>query len=159
LFDNECDEYFVPKNETFPQEERLLESEFSINLLAEYTLRGKRRRSWINFINPFRGLLVLGSPGSGKSYFVIRHIITQHIRKCFAMLVYDFKFDDLSLIAYNSFCPIRLHTKYFPVFTRSISMTWSEAPSATRSNPLRCRILQMRLSQPARFCLALTGNG
>jgi len=93
---------FNKENETFPQEERLLENEYSINLPAKYQLRGKERNSWINIINPFRGTLVGGSPGAGKSYFVIRHIITQHIRKGFAMLIYDFKYDDLSRIAYNA---------------------------------------------------------
>lgn len=93
---------FNMENETFPQEERLLENEYSINLPAKYYLKGKQRNSWINIINPFRGLLVGGSPGAGKSYFVIRHIITQHIRKGFSMLIYDFKYDDLSRIAYNA---------------------------------------------------------
>jgi len=93
---------FNKDNETFPQEERLLENEFSINLPAQYNLKGKVRKSWINIINPFRSLLVLGTPGSGKSYFVIRHVITQHIKKGFAMFVYDFKFDDLTTIVYNT---------------------------------------------------------
>ncbi|MES2375418.1 MAG: conjugal transfer protein MobC [Bacteroidota bacterium] len=93
---------FNKENETFPQEERLLENEYSINLPAKYQLKGKERNSWINIINPFRGTLVGGSPGAGKSYFVIRHIITQHIRKGFSMLIYDFKYDDLSRIAYNA---------------------------------------------------------
>jgi hypothetical protein len=93
---------FNTLNESFPQEERLLENEYSINLPAQYTLRNKSRRSWINFINPFRALLVIGTPGAGKSYFVIRHIITQHIRKGFSMFIYDFKYDDLSIIAYNT---------------------------------------------------------
>lgn len=93
---------FNKENETFPQEERKLENEYSVNLPAEYYLKGKKRNSWINIINPFRSLLVLGSPGAGKSYFVIRHIITQHIKKGFSMLIYDFKFDDLSVIAYNA---------------------------------------------------------
>lgn len=93
---------FNKENETFPQEERLLENEFSINLPARYHLKNKVRSSWINIINPFRAIMVLGTPGAGKSYFVIRHVITQHIRKGFTMFVYDFKFDDLSRIAYNS---------------------------------------------------------
>ncbi|RKR84166.1 type IV secretory system conjugative DNA transfer VirD4/TraG family protein [Mucilaginibacter gracilis] len=93
---------FNKENETFPQEERLLENEYSINLPAKYQLKGKERNSWINIINPFRGTLVGGSPGAGKSYFVIRHIITQHIAKGFSMLIYDFKYDDLSRIAYNA---------------------------------------------------------
>lgn len=98
---------FNKENETFPQEERLLENEYSINLPAQYMLKGKLRKSWINIINPFRSLLVLGTPGSGKSYFVIRHVITQHIKKGFAMFVYDFKFDDLTTIVYNTW----LHNK------------------------------------------------
>jgi len=93
---------FNELNETFPQEERLIENEYSINLPARYNLKGKWRTSWINFINPFRGLLVIGSPGSGKSYFVIQHVIRQHLEKGFSMLVYDFKYDDLTRIAYNT---------------------------------------------------------
>ena len=93
---------FNKENETFPQEERKLENEFSINLPAQYYLKGKTRKSWINIINPFRGSLILGTPGSGKSYFAIRHIITQHIKKGFSMFIYDFKYDDLTKIAYNT---------------------------------------------------------
>ena len=70
-------------NETFPQEERHLENEYSVNLPALYRLKDQVRKSWINIINPFRALLVAGTPGSGKSYFVIRHVITQHIKKDF----------------------------------------------------------------------------
>ncbi|MBE7170540.1 MAG: YWFCY domain-containing protein [Williamsia sp.] len=92
---------FNSLNETFPQEERLISNEYSINLPARYNLKGRIRSSWINIINPFRGLLVIGSPGAGKSWFVIQHVIKQHIEKGFAMLVYDFKYDDLSKIVYN----------------------------------------------------------
>jgi hypothetical protein len=96
------DDIFNRINESFPQEEQRRDNEYSINLPAQYVLKGKLRKSWINIINPFRGVLVSGLPGSGKSYFVIRHIITQHIAKGFTMFVYDFKFDDLSRIAYNA---------------------------------------------------------
>ena len=92
---------FNEENETFPQEERLLENEYSINLPAKYRLGKQIRDSYINVINPFRGLLIAGTPGAGKSYFVIRHIIDQHIKKGFSMFLYDFKFDDLSKLAYN----------------------------------------------------------
>ncbi len=96
------DDIFNSENETFPQEERLIENEYSINLPARYQLKSKYKNSWINIINPFRALLVLGSPGSGKSYFVIRHVITQHIKKGFSMFVYDFKFPDLATIVYTT---------------------------------------------------------
>ena len=98
---NLSNDVFNSLNETFPQEERFLSNEYSINLPARYNLKSTVRKSWINIINPFRGLLVIGSPGSGKSWFVIQHVIKQHIEKGFAMFVYDFKYDDLSKIVYN----------------------------------------------------------
>lgn len=98
---NMGNDVFNSLNETFPQEERLIANEFSINLPARYNLKGRIKNSWINVINPFRGLLVIGSPGAGKSWFVIQHVIKQHIEKGFAMFVYDFKYDDLSKIVYN----------------------------------------------------------
>ncbi len=107
---------FNEENETFPQEERLLENEYSINLPAKYRLGKKWRSSWINIVNPFRGLLVAGTPGAGKSYFVIRHIIQQHIAKGYTMFLYDFKYDDLSKIAYNALLKYYKNYKIVPKF-------------------------------------------
>ncbi|KAF2334589.1 conjugal transfer protein MobC [Flavobacterium nitrogenifigens] len=124
---------FNKENETFPQEERLLENEYSINLPAQYYLRDKIRKSWINIINPFRGVLVCGSPGSGKSYFVIRHIITQHIAKGFSMFVYDFKFDDLTRIVYNAYLKHRHLYKVVPEF---YVINFDDLSRTHRCNPL-----------------------
>lgn len=124
---------FNKLNETFPQEERLLENEFSINLPALYYLKDKVRKSWVNIINPFRGILVTGTPGSGKSYFVIRHIITQHIRKGFTMFVYDFKFDDLSRIAYNTWLR---HKGSYPVPPKFFVINFDDLSRTHRCNPL-----------------------
>lgn len=107
---------FNKQNESFPQEERLLENEYSINLPSQYILKGRVRKSHINIINPFRSLLVIGTPGAGKSYFVIRHVITQHISKGFSMFVYDFKYDDLSRIAYNALLKYGSHYEVKPSF-------------------------------------------
>lgn len=103
---------FNTENESFPQEERLLENQYSINLPAQYHLKDKVRKSYINFINPFRAILILGSPGAGKSYYVVRHIIAQCIAKHFSMVLYDFKYDDLTIIAYNHYLK---HRKKYPV--------------------------------------------
>jgi hypothetical protein len=124
---------FNELNETFPQEERLLQNEYSINLQAQYNLKGKMRRSWINVINPFRGLLVTGTPGSGKSYFVIQHVIRQHIQKGFAMLVYDFKYDDLSRIAYNTLKKNGHAYKVAPAF---YVINFDDLSRSHRCNPL-----------------------
>jgi hypothetical protein len=127
------DDIFNTENETFPQEERLIENEYSINLPARYRLKGKVRNSWINYINMFRALLVLGSPGSGKSYFVIRHVITQHIKKGFAMFVYDFKMPDLSVIAYNTWLNNKDKYKVEPKF---YSINFDDLSHSHRCNPL-----------------------
>jgi hypothetical protein len=124
---------FNKENETFPQEERLIRNEYSINLPARYNIKGKARRSWINIINPFRALLVLGSPGSGKSYFVIRHVITQHIAKGFTMFVYDFKFDDLSRIAYNTYLK---HKASYPIPPQFYVINFDDLSRSNRCNPL-----------------------
>lgn len=124
---------FNKENETFPQEERLLENEYSINLPARYYLKNKIRKSWINIINPFRSLLVLGSPGAGKSYFVIRHIITQHISKGFSMFVYDFKFDDLSKIVYNTWLK---HKDKYLVEPSFYVINFDDLARSHRCNPL-----------------------
>ena len=52
-------------------------------------------------VNPFRASLVLGTPGSGKSYVVVNNYIKQQIEKGFALYLYDYKFPDLSEIVYN----------------------------------------------------------
>jgi len=124
---------FNKENESFPQEERLIENEYSINLPAAYNLKGKIRRSWINVINPFRSLLVIGTPGAGKSYFVIRHIITQHLRKGFTMFIYDFKFDDLSRIAYNS---LLRNSQYFKIKPNFYVINFEDLSRSHRCNPL-----------------------
>ncbi|KAA5548104.1 conjugal transfer protein MobC [Adhaeribacter rhizoryzae] len=124
---------FNQQNETFPQEERQLENEYSINLPGLYRLKNKVRQSWVNIINPFRGLLVLGSPGAGKSYFVIRHVITQHIQKGFTMFVYDFKFDDLSRIAYNTWLK---HRDRYAIEPQFYIINFDDLSRSHRCNPL-----------------------
>ena len=122
---------FNRDNETFPQEERLLWNEYSVNLPTRYRLKGEWRDGWLNIINPFRSVLVTGGAGSGKSYFVIRHLITQHISKGFAMMVYDFKFDDLSKIVYHTFLQYR---HLYPPATRCVFINFDRL--LNRCNPL-----------------------
>ncbi len=124
---------FNKDNETFPQTEKKSDNEYSVNLPAEYRLKGETRKSWINIINPFRGTLILGIPGSGKSYFAIRHFITQHIKKGFSMFIYDFKFDDLTLIAYNTL--LRSLDNY-EVKPRFYVINFEDLNKSHRCNPL-----------------------
>jgi hypothetical protein len=102
LKNNLMDDIFNLENESFMQETRLIENEYSVNLPTRFFYKKKWNKGWINIVNPFRASIVLGTPGSGKSYAVVNNFIKQQIQKGFALYCYDYKFDDLSVIAYNT---------------------------------------------------------
>ena len=95
------DDVFNDENESFMQETRLIANEYSVNLPTRFYYKKRWHNGWINVVSPQRGCIVLGCPGSGKSYCVINQFIKQQIEKGYALYCYDFKFPDLSLIAYN----------------------------------------------------------
>lgn len=98
---NLMEDVFNVENESFMQEMRLMKNDYSVNLPTRFVYQGREWDGWINVINPFRASIVLGTPGSGKSYAVVNNYIKQQIEKGFAVYVYDYKFNDLSIIAYN----------------------------------------------------------
>lgn len=124
---------FNSLGETFPQEERFIENDFSFNLPTRYKLKGKVREGWINCVNMCRSLLVAGSGGSGKTYFVIRHVIDQHLKKGAAMFVYDFKFDDLTRLTYNKLLKYQGNYKVKPAF---YIINFEDLDRTHRCNPL-----------------------
>jgi len=124
---------FNKRNETFPQEERKLTNPFSINLKARYRFRNQLRRSWINVINPFRGTAIYGSPGAGKSHYIVRQFISQSLKKGFTMFVYDFKFDDLTRLTYNNF--LRYQDR-FPVKPAFYVIDFDHLCYSSRCNPI-----------------------
>lgn len=85
--------------ESFMQDTKPLNTPTSISIPMQFYYKKKVRDGFIN-INPFRGLMVLGTPGSGKSFGVINPAIRQLLGKDFTMCLYDFKFPDLAKIAY-----------------------------------------------------------
>lgn len=101
LKNNMMDDRFNEENESFMQETRLLDNEYSVNLPTRFYYKKKWNNGWINVVNPFRASIVLGTPGSGKSFAVVNNFIKQQIEKGFGLYVYDYKFPDLTLIAYN----------------------------------------------------------
>lgn len=101
LKNNMMDDRFNEENESFLQETRLLENEYSVNLPTRFYYKKKWNKGWINVVNPFRASIVLGTPGSGKSYAVVNNFIKQQIEKGFGLYLYDYKYPDLTTIAYN----------------------------------------------------------
>jgi len=130
---NNVDDPFNDENESFEQESKLLYNEYSVNLPTKYYYKGLWRDGWINIVNPFRATMVLGTPGSGKSYAVVNSYIKQHIEKGFSLYIYDFKFDDLALIAYNH---LRNHLGNYKKAPRFYVINFDDPHKSNRCNPI-----------------------
>ena len=132
------DDPFNDNNESFLQEERYLCNAYSVNLPNRYRYKSQWRQGWINVINPFRATLILGTPGSGKSYAVLINYIKQHIEKGFSMLVYDYKFDDLTRIAYNH---LLRHLDKYEVKPKFCVINFDDPRRSNRCNPIDARFM------------------
>ncbi|MDR0603092.1 MAG: YWFCY domain-containing protein [Bacteroidales bacterium] len=133
LKNNLMDDVFNLENESFMQETRLLENEYSVNLPTRFFYKKKWNKGWINVVNPFRASIVLGTPGSGKSYAIVNNYIKQQIVKGFSMYVYDYKFDDLSVIAYNT---LLNNTDKYKVKPKFYVINFDNPRKSHRCNPI-----------------------
>ena len=133
LKNNLMDDVFNTENESFMQETRLMENEYSVNLPTRYYYKKKWNNGWINVVNPFRASMVLGTPGSGKSYAIVNNYIKQQIEKGFAMYIYDYKFPDLSEIAYNH---LLNHLDAYKIKPQFYVINFDDPRKSHRCNPI-----------------------
>ena len=133
LKNNLMDDVFNTENESFMQETRLMANEYSVNLPTRFYYKKKCNNGWINVVNPFRTSMVLGTPGSGKSYAIVNNYIKQQIEKGFAMYIYDYKFPDLSEIAYNH---LLHHLDAYKVKPQFYVINFDNPRKSHRCNPI-----------------------
>ena len=133
LKNNLMDDVFNTENESFMQETRLMTNEYSVNLPTRFYYKQKWNNGWINIVNPFRASMVLGTPGSGKSYAIVNNYIKQQIEKGFAMYIYDYKFPDLSEIAYNH---LLNHLDAYKVKPQFFVINFDDPRKSHRCNPI-----------------------
>ena len=133
LKNNLMDDVFNLENESFMQETRLLENEYSVNLPTRFYYKKRWHKGWINIVNPFRASMVLGTPGSGKSFAIVNNYIKQQIEKGFAMYIYDYKFPDLSEIAYNH---LLTHLDAYEVKPQFFVINFDDPRKSHRCNPI-----------------------
>ena len=133
LKNNLLDDIFNTENESFAQETRLIENEYSVNLPTRFYYKKKWNDGWINIVNPFRASMILGTPGSGKSYAVVNNYIKQQIEKGFAVYIYDYKFPDLSEIAYNHLIK---HLDGYKVNPKFYIINFDNPRESHRCNPI-----------------------
>ena len=130
---NLMEDVFNNENESFMQETKLMENEYSVNLPTRFYYKKKWQRGWINVVNPFRATIVLGTPGSGKSFAVVNNYIKQQIEKGYSMYIYDFKFPDLSTIAYNH---MMNHQNGYKVKPQFYVINFDDLRRSHRCNPI-----------------------
>ena len=130
---NLMEDVFNNENESFMQETRLMENEYSVNLPTKFYYKKKWQRGWINVVNPFRATIVLGTPGSGKSFAVVNSFIKQQIEKSYSMYIYDFKYPDLSTIAYNH---LMNHQDGYKVKPQFYVINFDDPRRSHRCNPI-----------------------
>lgn len=130
---NLMEDVFNNENESFMQETKLMENEYSVNLPTRFYYKKKWQRGWINVVNPFRASIVLGTPGSGKSFAVVNNYIKQQIEKGYSMYIYDFKFPDLSTIAYNH---MMNHQNGYKVKPQFYVINFDDPRRSHRCNPI-----------------------
>ena len=133
LKNNLMDDVFNIENESFAQETRLIENEYSVNLRTRFYYNKKWNDGWINVVSPQRASIVVGNPGSGKSFCVINQFIKQQIEKGFAMYLYDYKFPDLSEIAYNH---LLNHLDGYKVKPKFYIINFDDPRKSHRCNPI-----------------------
>ena len=130
---NLMEDVFNNENESFMQETKLMENEYSVNLPTRFYYKKKWQKGWINVVNPFRATIVLGTPGSGKSFAVVNNYIKQQIEKGYSMYIYDFKFADLSTIAYNH---MMNHQNGYKVKPQFYVINFDDPRRSHRCNPI-----------------------
>lgn len=124
------------ENESFQQSETLVANDYSVNIPMIYYWKRRMHTGWINIINPFRGTIVLGTPGSGKSFGVIDPFIRQHAAKGFAMMVYDFKYPTLAKTLFYQFCKNRKAGR-LPVNCGFRTINFTDVEYSDRINPIQ----------------------
>lgn len=125
------------EKDSFRQCEYHVKDRYFINLPTVYQYKGRLRHGWIN-INVFRATIVLGTPGAGKSFSVYNPVIEQMVRKGYAMFVYDYKFPDLTKVAYNE---LKANIGNYDVKPKFYVINFNDPRYSNRCNPLSPKYL------------------
>ncbi len=130
------DDRFNFENESFEQSREKNENEYSVNIPMIFYHKRKMHKGWINIINPFRATIVLGTPGSGKSFGIIDPFIRQHSAKGFAMMVYDYKFPTLAKNLFYQYCKNKRYG-HLPENCAFSIVNFTDVEYSNRINPIQ----------------------
>ena len=126
--------------DSFKQCEQLVSNPYSVNIPMKYQFKGKLHQGYINVVNPFRGSMVLGTPGSGKSYSIYGPFIRQMIQKGYSLFVYDYKFPDLTSRVMNEL--LDNYEGYGELQPKMYVVNFDDPLYSHRFNPIHPRYLK-----------------
>lgn len=147
-------------NESFQQSENKEVTPYSVNIPMVYYWEKKMHKGWINITNPFRGTIVVGTPGSGKSFSIIDPFIRQHSQKGFTMMVYDYKFPTLAKTLFYQYCKNK-HYGHLPEGCGFYIVNFSDIEHSSRINPIQKKYIPdlAAASETAATLLAALNKG
>ncbi len=128
------------EGESFMQDKVKIENQYSVNIPMKFYFKNKVHKGWINIVNPFRGTLVIGTPGSGKSFGIVNPFVRQMIKKGYTMCLYDFKFPDLAQIAYFHYLKAKAQGRNLNYKFNVINL--DDVEYSRRINPLNRNYIQ-----------------
>ena len=144
--------------ESFEQEKEPHPNDWSVILPTKYYYQKNWHDGYITVGNPFRGTLVVGSAGSGKSFSVFNPFIEQMIAHGYTMMLYDFKMPDLTRIVYNSL--LRSKSSY-PKLPQFYCINFKDPLKSNRCNPIAAEYLTdiIDASETARVVMEALNKG
>lgn len=119
--------------ESFDQETEKLPTDYSINIPMQFYWKKQWHDGYVNVVNPFRGTMIMGLPGCGKSFSVFNPYIRQLIERGFTMMLYDFKMPDLSRAVYNE---LLKNTSAYVKVPRFYCIDFKNPRLSNRCNPI-----------------------
>lgn len=148
------------ENEAFMQSTQKDENDYSVNIPMFFYFKKRMHKGWINISNPFRGTIVAGTPGSGKSFSVIEPFIRQHSAKGFTMMVYDYKYPTLSKNLFYQFCKNRKLNR-LPAHCGFHVVNFSDVEYSDKINPIQSKYIPdlASASETAATLLAALNKG
>ncbi|WP_240898967.1 type IV secretion system DNA-binding domain-containing protein [Sphingobacterium sp. SGL-16] len=128
------------EGESFMQATKPKITSYAVNIPMLFYYKNKVRKGFIVLENVFRGTLLIGTPGSGKSFGVVMPIIRQFVALEFTLCIYDFKFPDLGKVAYYHYLLAKKQGKCQNYGFHVINLT--EPEKSRRINPWKSEYIR-----------------
>lgn len=128
------------ENESWQQETKKVTHKDAINIPMLFYHKGKMHDGWINIEQPFRGIWVVGVPGSGKTFSIIEPLIRQEAAKGWSICVYDYKFPTLARKLFYHFEKNKHHKK-LPPHAQFNVINFVDVEYSRRVNPIQNRYI------------------